>query len=175
MKSKKVWALLAVLFGVAIYVGNVMATPATGLGTTTLAKATVGDLSLSGHATTTTPGSARPTGIWLALIRTLGLSDIYVVDNKIAPGGSTGWHSHPGPSLVFVVAGTVTNYTSDDPSCAPHPYGAGSSFVDSGGSDSHILRNESTTVTAETIAVQFIPSTAARRIDAPVPANCPSS
>lgn len=173
MKSKTAWALLAVLFGVAIYVGNVMATPAGGLTTSTVAKATVGDLSLSAHATTTTPGSPRPTGIWLTLIKTLGLSDVYVIDNKIAPGGSTGWHSHPGPSLVFVVAGTVTNYTSDDPTCAPHAYSAGSSFVDNGGSDEHILRNEGA-VPAETVAVQFLPATATRRIDADPPRNCPS-
>jgi quercetin dioxygenase-like cupin family protein len=173
MKSKKVWALLAVLFGVAVYVGNVMATPAVGLTTSTVAKATVGDLSLSGHATTTTPGSPRPTGIWLALVKTLGLSDVYVIDNKIPPGGTTGWHSHPGPSLIFVVAGTVTNYASDEPGCAPRVYGAGSSFVDNGGSDVHMLRNEST-ASAETVAVQFVPSTAGRRSDAAAPSNCPA-
>jgi quercetin dioxygenase-like cupin family protein len=175
MKSKRLWTLLAVVLGVTVYVGNVLATPANGLVTTILAKATVPDLNLSGHAITTTTspdGRTRPTGVWLAWIRTLGLSDVYVVDNKIPPGGDTGWHSHPGPSLVFVVAGTVTNYTSDDPTCAAHTYSAGSSFVDSGGSDVHIVRNEGT-APAETIAVQFIPAGGTRRIDSPtVPANC---
>jgi quercetin dioxygenase-like cupin family protein len=175
MKSKWGWALLLIVLGAGVYGGAVLATPATGLTTTTLAKATVDDLDLSGHALTTTVGPngvAHPSGVWLAWIKTHGLSDLYVVDNKIAAGGSTGWHSHPGPSLIFVVAGTVTNYTSDDPGCTPHVYNAGSSLVDPGGGDEHILRNEGTT-TAETIAVQFLPQGAARRTDAlTAPGNC---
>jgi quercetin dioxygenase-like cupin family protein len=173
MHTRLIWALVAVVLGVAVYAGDVTATPSKGLATTILAKATIGDLSLSSHATTSEPGSPRPTGIWLTMIRTLGLSDVYVVDNKIPPGGDTGWHSHPGPSLVFVVAGTVTNYASDDGNCAPHVYTAGSSFVDAGGDDVHMIRNESA-LPAETIAVQFIPSTATRRIDKPAPSNCPA-
>ena len=171
MKTKVLLALLPIVV-VAVYAGSVMATPATGVTTTILAKATVGDLNLSGRAVTNPAGPGRtPPAVWLASIRTLGASDLYVVDNKIAPGGDTGWHSHPGPSLVFVVAGTVTNYMSDDPACAPHTYSAGSSFVDSGGSDTHIIRNQGT-VTAETIAVQFLPTGATRRIDEPTPSNC---
>ena len=40
-------------------------------------------------------------------IKTEGLSDVYVVQNTIVPGGHTGWHSHPGPSIVSVVSGTA--------------------------------------------------------------------
>jgi hypothetical protein len=36
-----------------------------------------------------------------------------------------------------------------------------------------MIRNESA-APAETIAVQFIPSTATRRIDKPAPSNCPA-
>jgi quercetin dioxygenase-like cupin family protein len=175
MKSKWMWALLAVVMGAGSYAGVVLATPATGQTTTTLAKATVDPLDLTGSAPTTTVGNngdVHPDGLWQAWIKTHGASDIYVVDNKFAPGGSTGWHSHPGPSLVFVVSGTVTNYTSDDPSCTPHVYAAGSSLVDPGGTDEHILRNEGS-VPAETIAVQFLPQGAQRRIDEPAPGNCP--
>lgn len=46
---------------------------------------------------------------WRAQLKTHGQSDVYVVDNKFAPGGTAGWHSHPGPSLILVVSGTVTN------------------------------------------------------------------
>lgn len=177
MKSKWIWVLAVVVLGAGVYGGTILATPAVGLSTTTLAKATAGDLDLRGHAILTTVGKngkPHPSGIWLAWLKTHGLSDIYVVDNKIAPGGSTGWHSHAGPSLIFVVAGAVTNYMSDDPSCSPHVYPAGSSLVDPGGGDQHILRNEGTD-TAETIAVQFLPTGATRRIDEPtVPANCSS-
>jgi len=176
MKSKWVMALVVVLVGAGAYGGAVLATPSNGLSTSTLAKATASDLNLTGHAVVTTvgkDGKTRPTGIWLSWLKTFGLSDLYVIDNKILPGGTTGWHSHPGPSLIFVVAGAVTNYVGDEPGCPPHVYAAGSSFVDAGGTEVHTLRNEGT-VDAETIAMQFLPQGAARRIDEPVPAGCPA-
>ena len=49
MKSRWIWALLVVVLGVSVYVGNVLATPSAGQTTTILAKATVDDLDLSGH------------------------------------------------------------------------------------------------------------------------------
>jgi quercetin dioxygenase-like cupin family protein len=109
---------------------------------------------------------------WKAQLKTHGQSDVYVVDNKFPPQANTGWHSHPGPSLILVVAGTVTNYLGDDPSCTPHAYTAGAGFIDQGGGDVHMLRNE-TGAPAETIAVQLLPKDAARRIDIPDPGNCP--
>jgi hypothetical protein len=50
-----------------------------------------------------------------------------------------------------VVAGKVTNYEGDDPSCTPHVYTAGMGLVDAGGKDVHMLVNEGS-VPAETIA-----------------------
>jgi quercetin dioxygenase-like cupin family protein len=99
------------------------------------------------------------------------MTDGYVVENDFQPGQTTGWHSHPGPSLVFVVTGSVTNYVSDQPHCKGVTYSAGTTFVDSGGTDVHELVNAGTTA-AETIAVQFIPQGQARRIDEPEPSNC---
>ena len=52
-------------------------------------------------------------------IDTKGDSDLYVVSNVIAPGGHTGWHTHPGPSLITVKSGTITAYEGDDPTCTP--------------------------------------------------------
>ena len=145
------------------------ATPST-VTTTILAKSRFADIDLKAHSI--------PARLWRAKIRTHGSSDVYVVDNKLAaktataPGGTTGWHSHPGPSLIEVVAGKVTNYEGDDPSCTPHVYTAGMGFVDAGGKDVHMLVNEGS-VPAETIAVQLLPQDAVRRIDAPDPGNCP--
>ena len=169
MKRSK-WALvpLAALLAVGVYVGNVLATPAGGQSTTTYAKSLgVGPLNLSGHST-------HPA--WRARLHTHGFSDLYVIDNKFTPGGTSGWHSHPGPSLIFVVAGQITNYVGDDPSCTPHVYGAGQSFTDEGGTHVHMLRNEGS-VDAETIAVQILPKDATRRSDAAEPLSChlPSS
>ena len=108
---------------------------------------------------------------WAALLATYGTTDGYVVENDFQPGQSTGWHSHPGPSEVFVVSGSVTNYASDAPYCKGVTYAAGSAFLDAGGSDVHELVNAGTTP-AETIAVQFIPQGQPRRIDKPKPSNC---
>ena len=108
---------------------------------------------------------------WLALLATHGMTDGYVVENDFQPSQTTGWHSHSGPSLIFVVAGSVTNYESDQPHCAGVTYSAGSTFVDTGGTSVHELVNNGTTP-AETIAVQFIPQGQPRRIDEPVPSNC---
>jgi hypothetical protein len=54
-----------------------------------------------------------------------------VVDQTItiAPGGHTGWHSHPGPVLVVIESGTFTFYDGDDPDCGPQVFTAGHAFV----------------------------------------------
>jgi hypothetical protein len=60
-----------------------------------------------------------PPDWWKAMINTNGASDLYVVRNTFPPGAHTGWHSHPGPSLVTVTCGTITAYDDDDPTCTP--------------------------------------------------------
>src|SRR5688572_14098633 len=50
----------------------------------------------------------------------------------IAPGGHTGWHSHPGPVVVLVASGQMSFYDSEDPTCSVRIYSAGEAFVDSG-------------------------------------------
>ena len=155
----------ALVVGVGIgTAAEVQATPSTAK-TIVLAQATIAPLHITAHNKT---AAGQP---WAAMLRTRGLTDGYVVDNKFAPGQGTGWHSHSGPSLIFVVSGSVTNYDSSAPHCAGVTYQAGSSFIDEGGSDVHMLRDDGT-VQAETIAVQFIPSGQARSIDEPVPPCC---
>ena len=109
--------------------------------------------------------------LWLSQQHTKGESDVYVQNNVWAPGGSSGWHTHPGHSLVIVAAGTVTDYEGHDPGCKGHVYKAGMAFVDPGGDHVHILRNEGI-VEARTVAVQIVPSNAARRIEVADPGNC---
>ena len=52
-------------------------------------------------------------------------SDVYVVNNTVAAGGYSGWHTHPGPSVVLVKSGTATVYDGDDPNCTSVRYPAG--------------------------------------------------
>ena len=51
--------------------------------------------------------------------------DIVVRTHDYAPGGSTGWHTHPGPVFITVLQGTVTFYEVDDPTCTPTVVSAG--------------------------------------------------
>jgi hypothetical protein len=166
MKASRKWwvcvglaGALAGVLTVGLSVGPVHATPSTSK-STILAQAPVAPLHVFSH------GRTFDGHLWLALLNTVGPSDGYVVDNKFDPGQNTGWHSHAGPSLIFVVAGTVTNHEFSDGRCDVSTHSAGSTFVDEGGSHVHMLSNDGA-VPAETIAVQLIAQGQQRRIDAP--------
>jgi quercetin dioxygenase-like cupin family protein len=91
----------------------------------------------------------------------------------LSPQGHTGWHSHPGPVIVLVKAGTLTFYSGDDPACGSRTYTAGQSFIDSGQGHVHIARNESATADLELWAVYLdVPPGGAFRDDVPAPGNC---
>ena len=149
------------------YVSGALATNPSGVTSTTFGVGHFDDI----DATTKTDVASGPaTDFWQARINTKGASDLYVLQNTIAPGGTFGWHSHPGPSLVIVKSGTATFYMGDDPTCTPHSVPAGSGFVDNG-HDTHVVRNEGT-VDLVTVVVSFVPAGFARRIDEPSPGNC---
>lgn len=110
------------------------------------------------------------TGDWKVKLETKGPSTLAVTENRVAPGGHFGWHSHPGPSLVIVKSGAATEYHGDDPDCTPRVYPAGTAFVDPGGGV-HIVRNEGSQELVVIVA-RLVPSGAAPRIDEPNPGNC---
>jgi quercetin dioxygenase-like cupin family protein len=109
---------------------------------------------------------------WDLKLKVKGDSDVYVTRHTFPVGAHTGWHTHPGPSLITVIAGALTVYEADDPTCTPTVYHAGESFTDIGCGDVHLVRNEGTE-TAMDVAVQIVPAGAPRRIEADQPANCP--
>jgi Cupin domain len=108
-------------------------------------------------------------------LKTKGDSDVYVVRNTVLPGGHSGWHYHPGPSLITVVQGTATFYDGDDPTCTPRVFPAGTGVIDDAvdADHVHLLRNEGTG-NLVTVTFQILPAGAPRRIDAPDPGNCNS-
>jgi hypothetical protein len=178
MRARFIWMVLlsaTMVVTAVLYAGKSWATTASGFVGTTIAKGTLGSFDVFNHAVLpNSAGKDDDDNVWLSIEKTKGSADLYVQNNVWQPGGSTGWHSHPGHSRIIVTAGTVTDYESDDPQCKPYVYTVGASFVDEGGSHVHIIRNEGTVV-AQTIAVQLIPAGATRGIDAPVaPANCPN-
>jgi quercetin dioxygenase-like cupin family protein len=101
------------------------------------------------------------------MIMTRGLSDAYVKQLQIVPGGNTGWHSHPGPVFVLVTAGTLTIYHADDPTLTPEVFPAGTGFVEGPG-DIHIGRNEGDT-NLQLVVLFLVPHGAPTRIDEPAP------
>ena len=154
----------ALIVGAGAYAGVARATPPSGFVGTTVSKGRFEEIDVKNNA--------HPGPHWQAKLKTQGQSDLYVQSNVWTPGGTTGWHTHPGPSLITVTAGTVIAYEGDDASCTPHVYSQGMGFVDPGDGHAHIIRNEGA-VEARTVAVQLVPAAAARRIDVPAPGNCP--
>jgi quercetin dioxygenase-like cupin family protein len=97
-------------------------------------------------------------------------TDILVTNLAVAPGGHSGWHSHPGPVLVIVKTGTMTLYDENDPTCTGKRHPAGTVFVEEGGVV-HIARNEGT-VEATMVPTAFLPAGGPGRSDEAAPAHC---
>ena len=66
-------------------------------------------------------------------VRNEGRTDIVVRHIVIEPGGSTGWHYHPGELIAVVHKGTLTRTLED---CSVQVSSAGQSLVEAAG-DSH--------------------------------------
>jgi hypothetical protein len=113
---------------------------------------------------------------WKMSISAKGATDVHVLENIIAPGGTFGWHSHPGPSLVIVRSGLLSVYHAPD--CVAEDFGPGSplgtTFVDQG-HDVHLVRNNTAGV-VDVYVVSFVPAGASRRVDVPNPnpSACPN-
>jgi hypothetical protein len=105
-------------------------------------------------------------------------SDVAVQQVTIAPGGSTGWHSHPGPAIVIVKSGSLTLTDADDRRCREKTYSddpanpRGNVFVDEGYGHAHIGRNLGSTNTELYVTYLDMPVDALPRIDVPDPGNC---
>jgi quercetin dioxygenase-like cupin family protein len=109
---------------------------------------------------------SMPNGVGFAA--TPGTNTI-VADFTFGPNSSTGWHTHPGKTLVTVKSGTFTVYHARD--CAPMVYEPGDAFVELP-STVHVGRNE-TGGTVELGVVFFgVPIGGSPRIDQPQPEGC---
>jgi quercetin dioxygenase-like cupin family protein len=146
--------ILAVLAAVAaiLFTQAAVATPPSGITREVLAQSTV-----ARHAT---------------IVVKRG-TDVVVQHITVAPGGTTGWHSHPGAAVILVKSGAFTLYRAKSHRCVGHTYTAGTGFVERPG-DVHIGRNESTTTAVEIYATYFnVPVGGSVVIDEPDPGTCP--
>ena len=99
--------------------------------------------------------------------------EVVVQEITIGPGGTTGWHSHPGPVVVVVKQGTLTYVRAAGGECVDTAYSAGTAFVDPGQGHEHTAFNFGTD-NLVLIATYFdVPAGSSPRIDVPViPSAC---
>ena len=92
----------------------------------------------------------------------------------IEPGGSTGWHTHPGPVLVTVNSGVLKLVYADDATARVARTGRARVSVDRGDETAHtgLALGAAKVVLSVTYLVPGEPGTPTR-IDAPNPGNCP--
>ncbi len=157
MTGKRIIAILFVLAIALVSIDTAFATLPTGFTGTLLGRSTYGsglDVKHNGVVVTKTTGSA----------------DFATLHVTFAPGGSSGWHHHPGVVLVSVVSGSLREYSPD---CTYETHDAGEAFVETSDS-TRLVRNEGT-VEAVVYATFIVPTRTAPtglRIDDPQPSGC---
>ena len=158
---KRAALMLAVVIALAV-VGTAMATLPSGIAVTTFVRATLDANKPHGGVKAYSGNRVK--------LHTKGATDVAMQTITSPPGGSSGWHSHPGVVLVAVQSGTVTLY---DQECHTTQYGPGQAFVEVGDEPSLVRNN--TTSNAVLYVTLIVPSSApSLRIDKPKPADCPA-
>ncbi|HST09043.1 MAG TPA: cupin domain-containing protein [Terriglobales bacterium] len=108
---------------------------------------------------------------WSAELEVEGATDFVQQDVMLAPGGFSGWHSHPGPVIITVKSGTATWYSADDQDCTPKVYPTGSAFIEPANVH-HYVANEGSD-NLELLPTYIIPKGKATRQEQPQPSQCP--
>ncbi len=156
MKTKLLLAISFVLMVAVIGAGTATATPPSGLTSELLARGAAGDFSIKSENFDLT-------------IKAKDATDLAMVKATLTANGFTGWHMHPGPSVVLVKQGTLTLREPHDGACASHTYGAGQAFVHPEGVHNFVAGSAG----AEFFVTYFVPAGAAPLLtDAPIPPEC---
>jgi quercetin dioxygenase-like cupin family protein len=151
VKSKWVWVLLVGLLGAAVYAGTVLATPPSGLTNVPLARGT--DLS----------NGTIPLQVG---------TDVAMAQITVVPGGSSGWHSHPGGAIIIVKQGALTVYRAIGSQCQTATYSAGQAFIERPGEVDQVV-NTGTVPYILLVTFPRVPQGESARIDEPDPGTCP--
>lgn len=146
--------------------GSALATPGSGFAPSGI---------VSGHFGTLHINTADDkTGKWGLIFKTLDDTDIGVDRLTVQPGGSSGWHAHPGPVFVTVTQGSVVWSDGANPLCTAHTYTAGQSYIETA-YGTHNARNPSSSEVAIFIATTIKPVGfvgPSFRLDRAKPNNC---
>ena len=156
MKRTTLLVAVGVTVLLALVVGAALATPPKDATTTPLTRATLGKFEAQGDGIEVESGRRS--------------ADLAIAKVVIEPGGSTGWHHHPGVTLVSVKSGTATEY---DVKCEKSVFTAGEGFVESN-DEVQLVRNNGN-VKAVLYATFIAPTSTSPeglRIDDPQPKKC---
>jgi quercetin dioxygenase-like cupin family protein len=98
--------------------------------------------------------------------------DVVVSRITVVPGGSSGWHSHPGGAIAILQQGQLTLYESVGNHCDVTTYTAGQTFVERPGD---VVNAVNTGTTDFVVIATFpgVPVGGSTRIDQPNPGTCP--
>jgi quercetin dioxygenase-like cupin family protein len=100
--------------------------------------------------------------------------EIVVATTVVQPGGSSGWHSHPGGVIVVVQAGEITFHSSIGNHCDVTTYKAGQAFIERPGEVGNaVAGSNGATIYATFPGVPMVNGTPAPRTDEPDPGTCP--
>ena len=99
-------------------------------------------------------------------------TDIVMVQITVLPGGSSGWHSHPGGAIIVVKQGDLTVFRSIGSQCDATHYTAGQAFIERPREVDQVIN---TGTMPYTLFVTFprVPVGGSARIDEPDPGTCP--
>jgi quercetin dioxygenase-like cupin family protein len=89
----------------------------------------------------------------------------------VVPGGSSGWHSHPGGAIIVVKQGTLTVYRSLGSQCQISTYSAGQAFIERPGEVDQVV-NAGTIPYVLLVTFPRVPQGESARIDEPDPGTC---
>jgi quercetin dioxygenase-like cupin family protein len=96
-------------------------------------------------------------------------SDVAVAQITVNPGGSSGWHSHPGGAIVIVQQGSLTVYTSLGSNCETTTYTAGQAFIERPDVVNQVI-NTGTIPYVLFVTFPRVPQGQSARTDEPAPA-----
>ena len=99
-------------------------------------------------------------------------TDIAMVQITVVPGGSSGWHSHPGGAIIIVKQGTETVHQSVGSQCQIETRSAGDAFIERPGEVDQVV-NTGTVDVINMVTFPRVPPGGATRIDQPDPGTCP--
>jgi quercetin dioxygenase-like cupin family protein len=99
-------------------------------------------------------------------------TDVVVAQITVIPGGSSGWHSHPGGAIVVVKQGELTVHRSVGSQCETTGYTAGQAFIERPGEVDDAV-NTGTIPYVVFVTFPRVPQGGSARIDLPDPGTCP--